>query len=74
LATTTLASVKVRDPLLGAELDPDAFVGGIDHRKGAAAEQAHVADPLRDAAEHRAMPQFGNSGDKIRQVAARRRS
>jgi len=43
---------KVLDPLLGAEveLNPDAFIGGIDHREGMAAEQVHVAEALRDAA------------------------
>ena len=31
---------EIRDSLLGAEmeLDPDTFIGGIDHREGMAAE------------------------------------
>src|SRR5712671_3169809 len=39
---------EVRDSLLSAkvELDPDTFIGGIDHREGMTAEKVHVAEAL----------------------------
>src|SRR6202030_763521 len=43
---------EILDALLGPEMefDPDAFVRRIDHRKGAAAEEVHIPEALRDAA------------------------
>src|SRR6266404_1426623 len=52
-ATRAAAGVgEVLDALLRAEmkLDPDAFIGGIKHREGMAAEQVHMAEALRNAA------------------------
>jgi len=43
---------EVLDALLRAELklDPDAFIGGIDHRERMAANRCIVAEALRNAA------------------------
>jgi len=50
--SSSLGVGEVLDALLRAEmkLDPDALIGGIDHREGMAAEQMHVAEALRNAA------------------------
>ena len=42
---------EVLDALLRAEVefDPDALIGGVDHREGVAAEEMHVTEASRDA-------------------------
>lgn len=42
---------EVLDALLRAEmeLDPNTFLGGVDHRKGVTAETVHMPEALRDA-------------------------
>ena len=42
---------EILDALLRAEVefDPDALIGGVDHREGVAAEAMHVAEASRDA-------------------------